>query len=484
MPQQTDQEIKDAITAARTNANDLVQWEAELKPILDNIVDSKPNNTDLTAGLATKANTSHTHAISDVTGLQTALDSKAASSHTHAIANVTGLQTALDGKQATLVSGTNIKTINGTPVLGSGDITVGGGGAETKQTLTDGATITWDFAAGKNAQVTLGGNRTLAFANDADQDIAILKVIQDATGSRQLALPVNCRVVNDGAGLVTLSTDPDAQDILSFYKDGSDFYVNVSRNFTKPTVYDSDAQAYFAAAGITDTTQKDAWNAFVVSAKAKGYWSKFQAIYPFIGGTAAAHKFNAKNPLDTDGAFRLTYSGSVTHDAAGLTGGTGKYADTKFNPNTNFTSTNFSLGYFVSGSQSLDGNYAMGCYSGSPNKVVGFKPVNGSSFTNCYAGDFANDIVSGSPLGFIAVTRNSLTEMFVSRNGSYTSKSNSFVGFPNFNMYIGGLNEAGGTVTSFTALTFQFVFMGAHLTSTNMLDLYSDVAALQTALGR
>lgn len=31
-------------------------------------------------------------------------------------------QTALDGKQATLISGTNIKTINGTSVLGSGDI--------------------------------------------------------------------------------------------------------------------------------------------------------------------------------------------------------------------------------------------------------------------------------------------------------------------------------------------------------------------------
>ena len=35
--------------------------------------------------------------------------------------------TAFNGKQAALVSGTNIKTINGTSLLGSGDITVGGG---------------------------------------------------------------------------------------------------------------------------------------------------------------------------------------------------------------------------------------------------------------------------------------------------------------------------------------------------------------------
>ena len=37
-------------------------------------------------------------------------------------------QSALNAKQATLVSGTNIKTINGTSLLGSGDITISGGG--------------------------------------------------------------------------------------------------------------------------------------------------------------------------------------------------------------------------------------------------------------------------------------------------------------------------------------------------------------------
>jgi hypothetical protein len=42
----------------------------------------------------------HTHAISDTTGLQAALDGKASSSHTHAISDTTGLQAALDGKQA------------------------------------------------------------------------------------------------------------------------------------------------------------------------------------------------------------------------------------------------------------------------------------------------------------------------------------------------------------------------------------------------
>ena len=73
--------------------------------------------TALSTGLAGKANKAHTHAVADVTGLQTALDGKqpkgdyattkaltdglagkANASHTHTVANVTGLQDALNGK--------------------------------------------------------------------------------------------------------------------------------------------------------------------------------------------------------------------------------------------------------------------------------------------------------------------------------------------------------------------------------------------------
>ena len=42
----------------------------------------------------------------------------------HPISAVTNLQTTLDGKQAALVSGTSIKTVNSTSLLGSGDIAV------------------------------------------------------------------------------------------------------------------------------------------------------------------------------------------------------------------------------------------------------------------------------------------------------------------------------------------------------------------------
>jgi hypothetical protein len=54
------------------------------------------------------------------------------------VANVVGLQTALDAKQVTLVSGTNIKTVNSTSLLGSGDIAISSGSLTTV-TITDAA---------------------------------------------------------------------------------------------------------------------------------------------------------------------------------------------------------------------------------------------------------------------------------------------------------------------------------------------------------
>lgn len=47
-----------------------------------------------------------------------------------------GTFTALSGKQPNLVSGTNIKTINGNSLLGSGDLVISGGSTMTKYTAT------------------------------------------------------------------------------------------------------------------------------------------------------------------------------------------------------------------------------------------------------------------------------------------------------------------------------------------------------------
>lgn len=78
--------------------------------------------------------------------------------------NLSALNAALAGKQAALVSGANIKTVNGNSLLGSGDLVIAGGGGGGSgdvvgpASATDGAVALFDGATGKLLKVggTLG----------------------------------------------------------------------------------------------------------------------------------------------------------------------------------------------------------------------------------------------------------------------------------------------------------------------------------------
>jgi hypothetical protein len=65
---------------------------------------------------------------------------------------------------------------------------------------------------------------------------------------------------------------------------------------------DADATAFIAAAGITNLTQAAAISTLVDDLKTYGLWTKMKALYPFVGGSAASHKFNLKDPRDLDAA--------------------------------------------------------------------------------------------------------------------------------------------------------------------------------------
>jgi hypothetical protein len=78
--------------------------------------------------------TAHTQAWSTITSTPTTrsgygITDAAASTHSHPESEVTNLVTDLGNKQATLVSGTNIKTVNGNTLLGSGDVAISGSAA-------------------------------------------------------------------------------------------------------------------------------------------------------------------------------------------------------------------------------------------------------------------------------------------------------------------------------------------------------------------
>lgn len=82
--------------------------------------------------------------------------------------------------------------------------------------LTDGSTITPDFALANNFSVTLGGNRTLANpSNLTAGQHGVIVITQDGTGSRTLAYGSYFKFPSGTAP--TLTTTASAVDVLAYY---------------------------------------------------------------------------------------------------------------------------------------------------------------------------------------------------------------------------------------------------------------------------
>ena len=142
----------------------------------------KANNTGSTANAIdiTVAQAKTLLAISntDVSGLGT-LSTQSGTFTSIPQANITNLTIDLASKQTTLVSATNIKTINGNSLLGSGDLIISGGGSSNLNGLTDviittpinGQTLSYDGTNWVNNTLS-GGGSGLSF-----QEVMRLKTI-------------------------------------------------------------------------------------------------------------------------------------------------------------------------------------------------------------------------------------------------------------------------------------------------------------------
>lgn len=91
--------------------------------------------------------------------------------------------------------------------------------------LTDGTNVSWNLDDSPSAKVTLAGNRTLDNpSNLKDGMTYMIKVVQDATGSRTLSYGSAYDWTALGGSTPTLSTTANAEDLLVFYSDGTKMY--------------------------------------------------------------------------------------------------------------------------------------------------------------------------------------------------------------------------------------------------------------------
>lgn len=124
-------------------------------------------------------------------------------------------------KYPLVLSGTTIQelqsgdTINGYAQTGATN-TFTGAQIGNITALTDGATITPNFAANNSFSVTLGGNRTLANpTNITAGQSGVFVITQDGTGSRTLSYGSYFKF--SGGTAPTLTTTASAVDLIAYF---------------------------------------------------------------------------------------------------------------------------------------------------------------------------------------------------------------------------------------------------------------------------
>jgi hypothetical protein len=97
------------------------------------------------------------------------------------------------------------------------------------QTLTDAATITWDYKLGYNAKVTIAGARSLSITGATNGDYGTLIVTQGSTGSYRINFGASDKFAS---GTYSFSTTGTQSDIFTWVYDGSNYWWNFNRNFS------------------------------------------------------------------------------------------------------------------------------------------------------------------------------------------------------------------------------------------------------------
>jgi hypothetical protein len=227
-----------------------------------------------------------------------------------------------------------------------------------------------------------------------------------------------------------------------------------------------------------------------------------KAIYPVVGGAAANHKYNLKDPRDLNAAFRLTFYGGITHSSNGmLPNGTNGYADTNLIPQTQIadpSSTHFSA-YFRT---STAASYQMGAdiiygtdgdtfYDGESQFSTGGP---GDTYYGLNTNDslnlFHSFIDDATTLGLYVFTRYTANTLKVFKNNTLKTTGTDYnpPGAPYISFYLMGLNQLYQDLsaynTYFGTKQLAFATIGDGLTDGDATRLYNRVQAFQTTLGR
>jgi hypothetical protein len=254
-------------------------------------------------------------------------------------------------------------------------------------------------------------------------------------------------------------------------------------------VYDPDAQLFFNAettAGVTlSTTEMNAVNQWVVDSKAANIWTKMKAVYPMVGGSPTSQKFNLKNPLDTNAAFRLNFIGGGTHSSNGYQpNGINAYANTFLNPSVAYSiGTSGHMSYYSRTDSNGASEREMGALTGVIYTDLGLR-YSGNLYMRWGETGGPTQVASPNSLGFYVASRTAINVQKIFKNGTQVLTS-ALTGnlLPNLNFYLGCQNSS-NSPTNYTAKQCAFASIGDGLTDLESQLFYQITEKYQVALSR
>jgi hypothetical protein len=296
--------------------------------------------------------------------------------------------------------------------------------------------------------------------------------------------------INTGAVITGApATDFWSNNLIGSVNIGVEDDAAVSATYTPA---DSDASAYLIAAGLSSERDKQMVDEFYAQVKADGVYTKLHAFYLFMGGSAASSKWNGKNPLDTDAAFRMVFTNSPTFNNRGITlnssGGLNQIADTKYRPYYDGQTT--SNGHFstylqtgVTGSHFTVSTYHDNFILGYPEWDLGLNYTGGTDLMWMGAEPYATVPTSGNT-GYVVVNRPNGTNTQAYQNGvkkldaaqSYTTAMSNYIRY-------GQTTGNNNSHVSYFHARISFASLGLGLTDAEAINLSKAVNHLMKKRG-
>ena len=240
--------------------------------------------------------------------------------------------------------------------------------------------------------------------------------------------------------------------------------------------------SFLTASAISDATIRGGLNTFDIGLIANSLDTKMKALYPFVGGTASTHRWNFMDARDLDAAYRLAFSGTITHSSNGILGnGTNGFANTFLNTSTAVNRDSNAISFYSRTSSTATVSVEIGNSNGA-NIFMHLRAA-----VNYLSGSLtiANFTTTTTAAGFWLGSKVSSTSRKTYYNGALqgTNTTSDITSLMNLPLYLLARNDS-GTAAVFSDKQCAFASISDGLTDTDATNLYNLTQELQTTLGR